>query len=464
MNIILEFFQQYGSLFAVFSGLAGILGFAFTLYRASHNRHVELLNSQIKEREAQIDELKKSTPDEKMRLINEQIKLQLADETDRHDQLKKKYASAKSGAQAFIAKQQEQIEAQKQTIAALTVELEAKTETIAAHDFRDKQRTRLLKRAMKLEGRVWERKVVQGTPRFRPLSERHVPIISVLNLKGGVGKTTLTAHLGAALAAKGYRVLLVDLDLQGSLSSLFLGESALADLNQKGKLLRHYLTAVMERRRANLLNFAQPIFDNGSAIIPTADSMAYAELNLTMNWLLKLGRKDTRFLLRRALHQRRITNRFDFVLMDCPPLFNTSCVNALAASDYIMIPATPSIKVAERVPLLLERIKGLCSIINSNLQVAGIVFNRTHGSQLTGWETDLWNDILDRSLNAFQSPVHGFKTTIRHIADVREHEHDFAAPEAGSELFSTFSRLAAELEERLPSDCRRPASIVVGPE
>jgi cellulose biosynthesis protein BcsQ len=95
------------------------------------------------------------------------------------------------------------------------------------------------------------------------------------------------------------------------------------------------------------------------AIVPSADSMAYAELNLSMQWLLRQGKRDTRFLLRKALQQKRITRRFDIVLLDCPPLFNTCCVKALGASDYILIPVLPSRKAAERVPLLLERLQGL---------------------------------------------------------------------------------------------------------
>jgi predicted GTPase len=106
-----------------------------------------------------------------------------------------------------------------------------------------------MKRAMRLEGKVWERKVLQGAPRFRPLAERHMPIISVLNLKGGVGKTTITAHLGAGLSAKGYNVLLMDLDLQGSLSSLFIPESLLVHRSKEKLLLQHYLLNVAERQK-----------------------------------------------------------------------------------------------------------------------------------------------------------------------------------------------------------------------
>src|SRR5262245_63847524 len=100
-----------------------------------------------------------------------------------------------------------------------------------------------MKKAMELEGKVWERNILQGVPRFRPLNERHAAIISVLNLKGGVGKTTITAHLGAALSAKGYNVLLVDLDLQGSLSSLFLLETVLKERRGEESLLQHFLTS-----------------------------------------------------------------------------------------------------------------------------------------------------------------------------------------------------------------------------
>jgi Mrp family chromosome partitioning ATPase len=70
-----------------------------------------------------------------------------------------------------------------------------------AHDNR-------IRRALQLEGAIRTQPVMAGTPRFRPLAERRTPIISVLNLKGGVGKTTLTAHLGWAFARLGYRVLL----------------------------------------------------------------------------------------------------------------------------------------------------------------------------------------------------------------------------------------------------------------
>jgi chromosome partitioning protein len=186
-------------------------------------------------------------------------------------------------------------------------------------------------------------------------------------------------------------------------------------------------------------------------------------LNLTMQWLLRLGKRDTRFLLRRPLHQKQITRRFDLVLMDCPPILNTCCVNALTASDYLIVPVIPSKKAAERVPLLLERVKRLHGVINPELQVAGLLLNRTHGSQLTSWEQDLWTAVQEHSQDRWKLPVHAFGTTIRQSTEVRDSESEFSPPVPGSELHTVFTRLAVELEERLPRDCRRTANVPIGP-
>jgi Mrp family chromosome partitioning ATPase len=118
------------------------------------------------------------------------------------------HAAAADAWRSQVLTLREQGDRLRQTVESLTKTLEEAREELAAKDRGDRGRLNLLKRAMRLQGKVWERKVLQGAPRFHPLSERHAPIISVLNLKGGVGKTTVTAHLGAALSGKGYRVLL----------------------------------------------------------------------------------------------------------------------------------------------------------------------------------------------------------------------------------------------------------------
>jgi chromosome partitioning protein len=462
MNPLVELVQQYGPLFGILAAVATVLGVAFTIYKTAHDRQVKELREQMHQKDLEIDRLKREGY-EKFRAVNEQLQEQLKQAKNEIQALRADRATAEAAWRSELATVQGECDRLRETGQALTGQLEEAQEDLARRDRVDRTRINLLKKAMRLEGKVWERKVLQGAPRFRPLAQRHAAIISVLNLKGGVGKTTVTAHLGAAFAAKGYNVLLVDLDLQGSLSSLFMSESALVQRSKEGLLLQHFLLNVAERRKANLLECCVPIFNGKSAIVPNADSMAYAELNLTMQWLLRLGQRDTRFLLRKALQQKQLTRRFDVVLLDCPPLFNTCCVNALAASDYILIPVLPSRKAAERVPLLLERLQSLHQVINPQLQVMGALLNRTYASYLTAWEQDLWGEMLEHGKDRWRLPVHAFETFIRQTTEVRDGETEFSPPAPGSELHTLFSRLVAEVEVRLPGDCRRTAAAPLGP-
>ena len=461
MNPLIEFVQQYAPLFAVLAAIATVLGVAFTIYKTAHDRQVRDLQEKIRQKEREITELKRTGHDE-LRLAIEQLQGQVVQLGETNRRLQTDHAAAEDSWRTEVMTLRQGNDRLRETEDSLTQSLETAREELAEKDRLDHARDSLLNRVMKLEGRLWQRKVLQGTPLFRTLGERHTAVISVLHLKGGVGKTTVTAHLAAAFAAKGYNVLMADLDLQGSLSGLFVNESALVQRSKEKRLLQHFLLEAATKK-ANLLENSVPVFDGKSAIVPSADSMAYAELNLTMQWLLRQGRRDTRFPLRKALHQKRVTRRFDIVLLDCPPLFNTCCVNALAASDYILIPVLPSRKAAERVPLLLERLQSLHRVINPELQVMGALLNGTHGPQLTAWEKDLWAEMLEQSQDRWKLPVHAFSTFIRQTTEVRDGETEFSPPAPGSELYDLFSRLAAEVEARLPGDCRRTAVAPVGP-
>ena len=306
----------------------------------------------------------------------------------------------------------EQAVRKEQAAVELTADLEKASDDLLALGQELKSQNNKIRHAPQSEGRIWELRTLKGVPRFRGLHERRAAILSVLNLKGGVGKTTITAHLASALSQRGYRVLLVDLDLQGSLSSLFIPQDASPSALRPGHFSK--TTSRWPRRRvnANLLEYAVPILDGRSAIVATTDRLAYAELNLTMQWLLRVCKRDTRFLLRRGLHQRRITRRFDVVLLDCPPLINTCCVNALAASDYVLIPVTPSRKAATG-PQLLYTLKKLCAVINPDLLVAGLLANRTHGAQLTQKEQYLWDTLQVQCKDQWEEPVHSFRTVVR---------------------------------------------------
>lgn len=142
--------------------------------------------------------------------------------------------------------------------------------------------------AASTDGQLWSGRVRGTEVPFVQLSDdaaaRRMAIVSVLNLKGGVGKTTLTAHLGAALASRGFRVLLVDLDLQGSLSTILLNAEALraADSglgrDRDGRLLPDFFRAAVRSEPVSLTDFLLPIYERvpsaaGCAVVPTTDRL-----------------------------------------------------------------------------------------------------------------------------------------------------------------------------------------------
>ena len=341
------------------------------------------------------------------------------------------------------------------------------------------QGERRMGKARRLEGYLLKAKALQARPRFKPLGERKRPIVSVMNLKGGVGKTTLTAHLGAALARKGYRVLLIDLDLQGSLTGLMLPPEVIRARFESKHLMQDFFLRAARRHSGEasplgtrptptltpyivpvpiLLPGASPSGRVGSlSVVPTSDSLAYAELNLTLGWLLKQGERDARFLLRKALHLKGANADYDIVLLDCPPLLNISCVNALAASDYLLIPTLLSNKAVERVPALLKAVgrPEFVTHVNPHLKVMGVVANRTRVAQPTGNEAELWAR-LPKILQAVRhTPTKMFESVVGQDAAISAGEQQFDHPKPGSRSDLMFTSLVNELEGELPDACRR---------
>jgi cellulose biosynthesis protein BcsQ len=282
-----------------------------------------------------------------------------------------------------------------------------------------------------------------------------MPIVSVLNLKGGVGKTTICANLGAALDRIGYRVLLLDLDLQGSLTSLFLSESEQRQLFDAERTLADFLFSSFEREFPDMRDYVRAILpDQKSGLVPTSDYLAYAETNLTIRWLLRDETRDPRFLLRKELQLARIMNDYDIALLDCPPLINVCCVNALAASDYLLIPVMPSKQATARAPILLQRLKEFRENINPALKVMGIIANRTHRAELTTDEQNRLTLLHAQCKDVLGEEVPQFERIIRQNVEFRAVEDECRPLRQEDEMHPVFLDLAREVESRLPTFCQ----------
>jgi cellulose biosynthesis protein BcsQ len=247
-----------------------------------------------------------------------------------------------------------------------------------------KARGRALKLSEKLQsvevsnGRIWEVSVPASAFPFRALSQRRTPIISLVNLKGGVGKTTITANLAVAMNKLGWRVLLVDLDHQGSLSQLLLADSELNDLLVSRRFVHDALNdpadglASFRRAMVRLTKVPQ----SKTFLVAANEELGDLETALSQRWPVKLTTDDVRYRLRAILHAKEISDQFDFILLDCPPRLTTACINALAASDYVLIPVLPSAISTVAVPRLLTWMRHLRRTACPELAVMGVIGNK----------------------------------------------------------------------------------------
>ena len=254
-------------------------------------------------------------------------------------------------------------------------------------------------------GRLWEKPIRPlATALLRPYGpERRTPIISILNLKGGVGKTTFAVNLAANLWRQNpNETLLIDLDFQGSLTARCLSREARQVLKQRRCTIEYF----MENPAMDIAGFSrlpqEIIYDkaankllvprDGKCWLLGADEpLADADTTAMLDWIQNPDGTDVRFRLGSILHHREIQSRFAHIIIDCPPHLSTSCVNALACSDGIVIPVLPDSLSTERVPLLLTwirrlRVAGVCP----HLKMVSVVANRFSGTQQ---QKQIWKEL-----------------------------------------------------------------------
>ena len=182
-------------------------------------------------------------------------------------------------------------------------------------------------------------------------------IIAVANQKGGVGKTTTTINLSAALAEAGHRVLVVDLDPQGN-ASTGLG------IEQSD---REFTTYELLLDDIDLKDVIQASEIKNLAIIPATVDLSSADLELVSN-------EKRSFLLHDALRQTQIDEfEFDFIFIDCPPSLNILTVNAMIAAHTVLVPLQSEFFALEGLSQLMLTIREVRQSGNKNLRIEGVV-------------------------------------------------------------------------------------------
>ncbi|MDX5412634.1 MAG: AAA family ATPase [Rhodobacterales bacterium] len=189
---------------------------------------------------------------------------------------------------------------------------------------------------------------------LRPAGPR---IIAIANQKGGVGKTTTTINLGAALARLGCKILIVDLDPQGNAST---GLGIEADD-------REYTTYELLLDDVALSEVIRPTATPGLHIVPATVDLSSADVELVSN-------EKRSFLLHDALRQFAMDElAFDYILIDCPPSLNLLTVNAMVAAHSILVPLQSEFFALEGLSQLMLTIREVRQTANAALRIEGVV-------------------------------------------------------------------------------------------
>ena len=207
-------------------------------------------------------------------------------------------------------------------------------------------------------------------------------IIALCNQKGGVGKTTTTINLGAALAGFGRRILLVDFDPQGALS-VGLGVNP-------GQLDRTIYTLLMDRT-ARIDDVLLKTSVAGMDLVPSNIDLSAAEVQLVG----EVAREQT---LMRALEQ--ISADYDYILVDCQPSLGLLTVNALTAAHGVIIPLECEYFALRGVALLMQTIDKVRERLNPRLEVDGVLATMFDSRTLHGRE------VLERVVEVFGDGVY----------------------------------------------------------
>lgn len=245
-------------------------------------------------------------------------------------------------------------------------------------------------------------------------------IIAVANQKGGVGKTTTAINLSACLAEKNKKILTIDIDPQGNTTSglgvdknvventvyeLFLDECNLSDCIQSS------------------------IMDNLS-VIPSNINLSGAEIEL-------ISMENKEYLLREKLDT--IKQNYDFIIIDCPPSLNLLTVNAMVASDTVLVPIQCEYYALEGLSQLMHTIDLITERLNPKLEIEGVVFTmydaRTNlSSQVVenvkeNLNKKIYKTIIPRNVRLAEAPSYGIPINLYDSKSAGAEAYRFLAEE-----------------------------------
>lgn len=228
-------------------------------------------------------------------------------------------------------------------------------------------------------------------------------IIAITNQKGGVGKTTTSINLSAAIAETGKKVLVVDMDPQGNTTSGF-G----VNKNELENTVYELILGECSLQEAIIKNVAENV-----SLLPSNVNLAGAEVDL-------LDRDDKSFILKKEMDY--IADEYDYVIIDCPPSLNMLTINAMTTATSVIVPIQCEYYALEGVSQLIHTINLVRERLNPGLDIDGVVFTmydgRTNLSQQVvenvkeNLSHHIYETMIPRNIRLAEAPSFGQPITV----------------------------------------------------
>lgn len=260
----------------------------------------------------------------------------------------------------------------------------------------------------------------------RPVGDRHARIIAIAAQKGGVGKTTTSVSLASALARyHGKRVLLVDLDPQGHVTTAIVNQ-----VRNGGGALSDVLTGVGRE----VMDIVTSTDIEGLDVTPFDPRLAETEDLLST----RIGKE---FILRDALRITR--SHYDVILLDCPPNQGNLALNGLCAADQVIIPCDPSPLALKGVEALVATITQVAQRLNPDIDVLGVLMTRVDGRN-TKLNDAMEQDIEARFGDALLPVQIGINAKLAQAQHAGRDIFDFASDSRSAQQYRELSDLIAQ--------------------
>lgn len=228
-------------------------------------------------------------------------------------------------------------------------------------------------------------------------------VIVVANQKGGVGKTTTAINLSACLAETGKKVLAIDMDPQGNMTS---GLGVDKDATEKTA----YELLLGEVKLEECLQ---------KSVVDNLDLLA-SNINLAAAEIELIGEEEKEFILQRGLEAVR--DQYDYIIIDCPPSLNVLTINAMCAADTVLVPIQCEYYALEGLSQLIHTINLVQERLNPNLEIEGVVFTmydaRTNLSLQvvenvkSNLHQTIYKTIIPRNVRLAEAPSYGMPITL----------------------------------------------------